>query len=112
MVYFVIPVAEEIIQFSDQIKNKLISQLIKGISKVLQKLLRYFSGTIISSFFVPLFSVRPVIYSFILNELPKYLHWATILTSFVLPAACIFPVTLIVNLNDLEFTILSFGSSL
>ena len=33
---------------------RLISQLINGISILLQKLLRYFNGTIISTFFVPI----------------------------------------------------------
>ena len=36
---------------------RLISQLINGISRVLQKLLKYFSGTIILTSFVPLFPV-------------------------------------------------------
>ena len=42
-------------QFVDQVRIKLISQLINGISRVLQKLLRYFNGTIISTSFVPSF---------------------------------------------------------
>ena len=37
--------------------SKLTSQLIKGISKVLQNLLKYFSGIIISTSSVPLFPV-------------------------------------------------------
>ena len=44
------------------------SQLIKGISSVLQKLLSYFNGTIISTFFVRLSPALPVIFSLILNE--------------------------------------------
>ena len=36
---------------------------------VLQKLLRYFNGTIISTFFVPPFLVFPVIFCLNLNEL-------------------------------------------
>ena len=39
-------------QLSDQIKMRFISQFIKGISRVLQRLLKYFYGTIISTFFV------------------------------------------------------------
>ena len=39
----------------DQGKMRLISRLIKGISIVLQKLLKYFNGTIISTPFLPLF---------------------------------------------------------
>ena len=36
-------------QFADQPKRRLISQLIKGILRVLQKLLRHFNATIIST---------------------------------------------------------------
>ena len=39
---------------------RVILQLIKGVSSVLQKLLRYFKGTIISTFFVPPFPVFTV----------------------------------------------------
>ena len=60
---------------------RLTSQLINGISRVLQKLLKYFNGTVISTF-------------------------------FVLPAAGVFPVIFILDLNDLESVKLSFGSSL
>ena len=41
----------------DHVKISLTSQLIKDISEVLQKLLNYFSGTIISTSFVPPFLV-------------------------------------------------------
>ena len=37
-------------QFSDHVKVKDVSQLIKGISKLLQKLLKYFNWTTISRF--------------------------------------------------------------
>ena len=40
-------------QFAGQVKIRLTSQLIKGISRVLQKILKYFNGTIISTFYVP-----------------------------------------------------------
>ena len=43
----------EITQFFDQVKIKLISQLIKVISRVLQKLLKYFNGTAIFAFIIP-----------------------------------------------------------
>ena len=44
-------------------------QLINGISNDLQKLLKYFSGTaIFTPFFVPLFSVLPIILALYLNE--------------------------------------------
>ena len=58
-----------ITQFADQNNNRLISKLIRGISKVLQKLLNYFNGKTIS-------------------------------TSFVLPAAGVSPIILVLNLND------------
>ena len=40
-------------QFSDQVKVKDTSQLINGIFKLLQKLLKYFEGTAISASFLP-----------------------------------------------------------
>ena len=47
----------------------LISQLINGISRVLQKLLKYFNGTAISAFFLSsLLGVFPVILILYLNE--------------------------------------------
>ena len=43
--------------------------MIKGISRLLQKLLKYFNGTIISTSFVPLLSsVWPVIFSLESNK--------------------------------------------
>ena len=47
-------------QLPDQFRSRVISQLIKRISRVLQKLLTYFTGTIISTFFVSLSPVWPV----------------------------------------------------
>ena len=46
---------ETITQFLDHVKLRLISQLNKGIYRVLQKSLKYFSGTIISTFLVPFY---------------------------------------------------------
>ena len=66
---FVSPVAEEITQVGDHVKIRLTSQLINGIPRVLQKLLKSFNGTIVSA-------------------------------SFVLPAAGVFPVNFILDLND------------
>ena len=40
----------------------------KSISRVPQKLFRYFDGTIVSTFFVPLLPVLPVIFPLISNE--------------------------------------------
>ena len=48
---FVIVLMLVITQILDQVKTNSISQLINGISKVLQKLLNYFNGTAISTFF-------------------------------------------------------------
>ena len=47
---------------------RLSSQLIKGISRVHQKLFKYFNGTIISTIFLPPSSVSAVISCFNLNE--------------------------------------------
>ena len=77
---FVFSVAEEITNFFDQIKMRSIWQLINCIARVLQKLLKYFNGTSISTF-------------------------------FVLPLSGVFPVILILDLNDSDSVILSFGSS-
>ena len=46
---------------SDQVKMRLSSQIIKGISRVFQKLLKYFNDTIISTSFVPPSAILPVI---------------------------------------------------
>ena len=69
-------------QVDDHVKIRLASQLIKGISRVLQKLLKYFSGTIISTSFSLLLLLG------------------------------VFPVIFILDLNDSESSILSSGSSL
>ena len=39
--------------FADQVTIRLISQLIQGISRVLQKLVKYFNGTAIFAFMIP-----------------------------------------------------------
>ena len=57
------PVELVITQVDDHVKIKLTLQLIKGISRVLQKLFKYFNGTIISASFSLLSSgVFPVIF--------------------------------------------------
>ena len=63
-------------QVGDHLKIRLTSQLINSISRVLQKLLKYFNSTIIS-------------------------------TSFVLPAAGVFPGFFILDLNDSDCVMLS-----
>ena len=54
--------------FTDQDRTRLISQLINGISRVFQKVLKYFNITIISTFFVPSSPIEPVIFCLNLNE--------------------------------------------
>ena len=46
-------VLDDIKQFADQVRVRLISQFISNISRFLQKLLRYFNGTSLSTVFVP-----------------------------------------------------------
>ena len=53
----------------DQVDIRLTSQLISGISSVLQNILRYFNGSIILTSFVPLFPVFPVICCLNLSEI-------------------------------------------
>ena len=55
-------------QPADHVKISSNSQLIKGISRVLQKLLRYFNGNIISTSILPSLLVGPVISVLKLNE--------------------------------------------
>ena len=54
--------------FADQVRIRLISQLINGISTVLQKLLKYFNGAITLKSFSPLFFILPAISVLNLNE--------------------------------------------
>ena len=63
------PVELLITQVDDLVKMGLTSQLINGISRVLQELLKYFNGTIISTFFVfPSSGVFSVIFILDLND--------------------------------------------
>ena len=55
-------------QFADQVKIRLFSQLVNSISRFLQKLLRSFNGTIVSTSFVPSLPVWPVIFCLNLSE--------------------------------------------
>ena len=47
---------------SDQVKMRLSSQIVKGISRVFQKLLKHSNDTIISTSFVPPSAILPVIF--------------------------------------------------
>ena len=58
-----------------QVRIRLIWQLISDISRVLQKLLKYFNGTIISTSFVPILPVKPVILSLSLNDAMLSAAW-------------------------------------
>ena len=49
-------VPTDITQFTNQVRMRWISQLIKNILSMLQKLLKYFDCTIVLAFFVQLFS--------------------------------------------------------
>ena len=60
--------AVDITKFSGQVRMRLVLQLINGIVRVLQKLLKYLNGTIISTFFVPSSSAEPVIFCLNLNK--------------------------------------------
>ena len=63
------PVELVIRQDVDQVKIRLISQLIKGILRVLQKLLKYFNSTaILTSFVLPTAGVFPFIFTLDLND--------------------------------------------
>ena len=56
-------------QFSDHVKISSTSQLINSISRILQKLLNYFNGTVISTPFIsPSSLVWPVIFVLNVNE--------------------------------------------
>ena len=55
--------------FADEVKKKLISQLITGVSTVLQRLLKYFNGAAVSKSLVIMSSeVFPVIFTLNLNS--------------------------------------------
>ena len=57
-------------KFDDQVKKRLLLQLITDIWRVLQKLLRYFNGTTIWTYFLSTFSVCSVIFCLSLSK-----HW-------------------------------------
>ena len=62
-----VAVALYITQFADQVRMRLILQSIIRISRVLQKLIKYFNGTIILTAFPPLFPVESVIFCLYFN---------------------------------------------
>ena len=73
-------------QFFDQVEIRLISQLITGISSFLQKLLRYFNGTMILTTIVPSCPVCFVIFSLNLNEMLSFLSAGKSIITFLFKA--------------------------
>ena len=59
-VVFWFAAALDITQFEEQVGMTLISQLFNSISRVFQKLLKYFNATIIWTVFIPSFPVEPI----------------------------------------------------
>ena len=53
---------------ADQVRIRLILQLISGISTSLEKILKYLNGAVILKSFVPSFPVLPAVFVLILNE--------------------------------------------
>ena len=73
-----------ITQFSDQVRMRLDYQLIKGISRILQKLLKCLNGTAISlSFVLPTPGVFPVALTSDLTDLESAI--AVLSASIILP---------------------------
>ena len=60
--------ASQITQFTDQVRSRVISQFISGISRVLHKLLKYFHGRAICTFTVPGLPVLFVSFDLNLND--------------------------------------------
>ena len=54
---------------ADQVRIRLISQIINGIWRVLKKLLKHLNGTLILTFFVPSFPVLPAIFALLKQNL-------------------------------------------
>ena len=51
-----------------KLQDQVTMRLVNDISRVLKKLLKYFNGTIVITFFVPLFPIEPVFFCLNLNE--------------------------------------------
>ena len=66
------------IEFADQVKLKVILQLIEIILWVLQKLLRYINRTVISMFTVPILSVSFACLDLNLNDFESTILWFTL----------------------------------
>ena len=59
-----------ITQFADHVKIKFTSQLIKGMVRALQKFLKYFNETAISTYFVPILFACIIIRSSVTISIP------------------------------------------
>ena len=57
------------IQITDQVRTRLILQLIKGFSRVLQKLIKYFNGTALFASIIPSLLVLSKKFDLNLNDL-------------------------------------------
>ena len=66
------------IEFADQVKLKVILQLIEIILRVVQKLLRYINRTVISMFTVPISSVSFAYLDLNLNDFESTILWFTL----------------------------------
>ena len=85
---------------------RLISQLINGISRVLQKLLKYFNGTIIStSFVLPSVGVFPVIFILDLNDSES-------VKFYYLAHLCIIVINFEMFLNNYHYILLNYTLAL
>ena len=62
-------------QVDEQVKIKLISQFIESISRVLQKLFKYFNDTAISAFIIPRLVVLTKNLALNLNELESVMRF-------------------------------------
>ena len=60
-------------QFYDQLKSRVTSQFINGISRVLQELVKYFTGTTIFTFAIPELLVLSVILDLTLKDLESFM---------------------------------------
>ena len=72
----------ELRQFADQVRRRLTLQLTKGISRVLQKLCKYFKGTAISAFKIPASLVLSKNLYLSVNDSESLQNWQRLLDVF------------------------------
>ena len=98
-----------ITQFSEQVETSSTSQLIKGISRVLQKLLKYFSGTIISTFSMsPSSLVLPIIFDLKLSESASLAPLNTTMSPSLFTAGISLQLSFQMFLNNYHYILLSY----